>query len=343
MLLKNYWNLLLATLVFAYFTEVFLDVFITLKEKIVKRVETQIDAEKYKKFEFIKIFVSIFRKLKINIFFVYLFYFVSFLSFVLFIFIPILGQVGNVVKVGMERLPYILNNFKSILENFLKSYNIHISMEDIFSNLGNLMNVVLSTLTKLITAFISSLGDWLVLILLPLLGLYFIGAKREFIQWLENNFQESVVFFFKRFDHYQKLYIKAIIINIISIIVLSSLIFSFLIGLDGISYGIIYGLFSFIPIIGPILGSLPIIIISFSKSLALGVIMIVVVFLIQQLSDNLIMPKTVERFMVVNPFLSIISILGFYTIFNFWSIFIAVPLTLTIRDLIESQEGGDRN
>ncbi|MFN3659674.1 MAG: uL13 family ribosomal protein [Brevinematales bacterium] len=49
-LLKGYFNLLFATIIFAYFTEVLIEVFTKLKEKIVKNIEKiKFSGEKLKK------------------------------------------------------------------------------------------------------------------------------------------------------------------------------------------------------------------------------------------------------------------------------------------------------
>lgn len=321
-LLKGYLNLLLATIIFAYFTEVFIEIFTYLKEKFLAFFESK--EENYKKYNFL---FSLLKKLNINIFFVYFFYLVSFIFLIFFIFIPVLNRVILVMMSILKKTPAFLDNLKSIL---LK-YNVNID----FANLEKFIDFVVNGLIKFLGVIVSNLGDWVVLLLVPLLGIYFIDAKRDFLKWLEENFNNLIVEFFKIFDYYQKVYIKAILVNVLSIIVLSSIIFSFLFGLDGISYGVVYGLFSFVPIVGPLLGSLPVIVISFSKSVVDGVVVVVLVFLIQQISDNLVMPKTVERFMVITPFFSIISILAFYSLINFWAVFLAVPIALTLKNIIE--------
>ncbi|MCS6955636.1 MAG: hypothetical protein NZM44_04705, partial [Candidatus Calescibacterium sp.] len=250
-------NLLLATLVFAYFTEVFIDIFSSYKEKLLKSIESKMNVNRYRKFQLVFFLLGLFRKLRINVFFVYLFYLFAVLFFILFIFVPILGQVIGVMKIGLERVPYIVENIRQFIDKFLSGYNVTFDTNYVFGNLGNLVNVVLNAVAKFLGGVLSNLGDWFILILVPLLGLYFINAKKDFIEWLSVNFDNHLVSFFRMFDYYQKVYIRAILVNVLSIVILSSVVFSFFLGVDGVSYGVVYGLFSFIPIVGPILGSLP--------------------------------------------------------------------------------------
>lgn len=337
-LLKGFINLLLATIIFAYFTEVFLDVFSSLKEQILRTYEKNVIfffQNERKKPHF---FISLLKKLKITIFMVYVFYFSFFVVFVFFIFIPVSNKVLNVIKNGVTKIPIVFENLKNLFKGIVIKYNLPLDSDFLgtLSNLSRWLDIILNNLMSLLSNILSNLGDWFVLIFVPILALYFIQAKKEFFQWLENNLKGEVILVFKLFDQYQKTYIKAMLVNIFSIMILSSFIFSIFLGLEGVLYGIIYGLFSFIPLIGPFIGSLPVIIIGFGKSVYLGMFFVVLVFLIQQIADNFITPKITQRFLTINPFFSIISILGFYAIFNFWSIFFAIPLSLTLKGIIEN-------
>lgn len=327
-LLKGYSNLLLATVVFAYFTEVFIEIFSNAKSKITSFFEKDIQPDQK---HFSNYLFNLFKKLQINILFVYAFYFLFIVFLILFIFIPVLNQVSEVIKKALGNLPMVINK----LDELLTFYNVNLEL--VFKELGKFIDLIFSNFLKIVLGVISGLGNWLILFLVPLLGIYFIDAKNKFIDWIKANFDNTPVYvFFSSFDYYQKLYIKAILVNILTIVVLSSFVFGLILGVDGISYGIVYGLFSFIPLVGPILGSLPVIIFSFGKSLYLGIVAIVSVFIIQQISDNFVTPKVIEKMMIISPFLSIISILAFYGLFNFWAVFLAVPLILAIKAVIES-------
>lgn len=330
-LLKDYFNLILATIVFAYFTEVFIDVFSKLREKVINLWDKNFENDKIKKNQLITLFIGFFRKLRINVLFVYIFYLFFIIFLVLFIFIPVINNVKNVLSIGVSKFPLVLENLK----NLLVKYNIPVDISKNPVDIGKVVDFVLNYLIKLMGNLASNLGDWFILILVPLLSMYFISAKKQFLGWIKERELGLLSHFFIQFDRYQKVYVMAILTNILSIVVLSSIVFSLVLGIEGISFGVVYGLFSFIPLVGPVVGSLPVIIVSFSQSLFLGFGMIFVVFIIQQISDNFIMPKTVEKFLTINPFLSIISILGFYKFLGFWAVFLAVPLALTLISLIE--------
>ncbi|MFN3478626.1 MAG: AI-2E family transporter, partial [bacterium] len=300
-----------------------------LKEKILKNIENNLTKK--------NLLISFVKEMKIGILFVYVFYFLFFLIFVFGVFIPVMNQVMVVIKEGIAKVPEVIKNLKFWIENLSGKTNLPLEQNiyEIIGNLSKWLDIILSTVIKLLGNVLYNLGDWVFLILVPILGIYLIEAKKEFFNWLKDNVNGIIYNFFQTFDNYQKIYIKAILVNIFSITLLSSLLFSLFLGIEGILYGIVYGIFSFVPLIGPLVGGLPVIIVGFGKSLYLGIIFVFLAFIIQQIADNLITPRIVQKFLVINPFFSIVSILAFYGIFNFWTIFFAVPLSLSLKNMIE--------
>jgi predicted PurR-regulated permease PerM len=318
----------MATLVFAYFTEVFIEIFTSLKDKMLKNIEKN-SLNKSKFFGLIHNFVKVFH---INLIFVYSFYFIFSMFLIFFILIPIGKKVFLSLQMVINKIPLLIDVFKAFLINLNLKYNIDTSF---LNDFGKILNIVLENLIKFFSNFLLSFKDWLFIVLVPIFGIYFYNAKKDFFTWLDSNFSGIILSFFKYYDYYQKIYVKAILTNIFTIIILSSIVFTFLLGFSGIEFGVLYGLFSFIPVVGPIVGSLPVIIFSFSKSIYLGFVVLFFVIAIQQFADNFITPKTVEKYLALNPFLSIVSILAFYLFFGVWSVFLAIPLALTLKSIIE--------
>ena len=328
-LLKGYLNLILATIIFAYFTEVFIESFSNLKEKSLGFLSKQkfLNNRTFFIVEFIK-------RLKINVLFIYVFYLVFFILFIFFVFIPVVNQMVLVIKDGVNKLPTVIENLKNLFNSISYKYSLDISK--FWMELGKWLETILNMVIKFLGNILANMGDWVVLVFVPILGLYFIESKKDFLEWIQSNIKNELAQFFLFFDNYQKIYIKAILINIFSIILLSCVIFSLFLGFQGILFGIIYGLFSFIPVIGPIIGSLPVIIVAFGKSVYLGFVFIFLALIIQQISDNFITPKITQKLLVIKPFFTIISILAFYSVFGFWSVFLAVPLSLTLKSILDS-------
>lgn len=88
------------------------------------------------------------------------------------------------------------------------------------------------------------------------------------------------------------------------------------------------GIFEFVPYIGPILAAIPAILIAFNQSPALGFAVIIAVTLIQQLENNLLVPKIMERIVGLNPIVSIIAFLIGAKLFGTVGAIIAIPVAV---------------
>lgn len=343
-ILKDYINFILAIVVFSYFSEVFIDIFSKFKQKIQSKLDQKIQND-YKIIIFFKSFsLNFLRLIKINLAFIYLFYLFCIFLIIFVVIPPVFIDIKNIFSQIVNKLPNVLNNLNNfinsnaIINNFVLKNSINEIMNQIDFN--GLLKKYLEFIQKMIAYilnFIVSNLSILFFILVPLFSIYFFTSKESFKNWIFSNFDyvKGVDIFIESYDKYQKLYLRSILVNIISIIFISCLVFYLVFGFKGFSLGVLYGLFSFIPIIGPVLGSLPAIILGFSKSFFTGIFIIVLVFIIQQLSDNFIMPKIIKDNLNLNPLVTIFSILGLTKIFGVWAVFIAPPLTLAIKDLLE--------
>lgn len=88
------------------------------------------------------------------------------------------------------------------------------------------------------------------------------------------------------------------------------------------------GLLEVVPYLGPNLSALPAIIIAFSISPALAVLVVVAYFLIQQLEADILTPKIMQRVTGVNPIISIVAILIGYQIAGIVGALLAIPMAV---------------
>ncbi|MEX0616309.1 MAG: AI-2E family transporter [Candidatus Woykebacteria bacterium] len=100
---------------------------------------------------------------------------------------------------------------------------------------------------------------------------------------------------------------------------------------------VLAGLFEIISVIGPILASVPAIIIALvqygSPIPALGVAALYI--LVQQLENNLIVPKVMEKAVGVHPLAIILAILIGSSLFGIMGVVLAVPIAATIQVIVE--------
>ncbi len=106
----------------------------------------------------------------------------------------------------------------------------------------------------------------------------------------------------------------------------------------GIKYALVLaliaGLLELIPYAGPILSAIPAIIIALTISPLMGVFVVVLYFVIQQIENNFLVPKVMQHALGLNPLVTIIAILIGAKLGGIVGVIIAVPVATMASLLI---------
>lgn len=94
---------------------------------------------------------------------------------------------------------------------------------------------------------------------------------------------------------------------------------------------LIAGVFEAIPMVGPILGAIPAVLVAISISPATLISVIVAALVIQQIENNLLVPRIMNKVVGVNPFISILSITAFTSLYGIGGALTAIPLAAVIQ------------
>jgi predicted PurR-regulated permease PerM len=104
------------------------------------------------------------------------------------------------------------------------------------------------------------------------------------------------------------------------------------------------GITDLIPNIGATLGTIPVVIVGLLEEPWKGVVAGAVLILYQQVENNLITPKIFKETVEIHPFVSVVCVIVFTTLFGIVGALIAVPVTKSIEILIsvwrEGRGGG---
>jgi predicted PurR-regulated permease PerM len=112
-----------------------------------------------------------------------------------------------------------------------------------------------------------------------------------------------------------------------------------------LALGLLAGILAFIPYIGPILSSVPAIILGFAKEPISGVYVIAVFFVVQIIESNLITPFIERRSVWLPPAFTIFMQVLFTILFGFLGVLLASPLAavtllfvkkLYVEDVLEA-------
>lgn len=102
-----------------------------------------------------------------------------------------------------------------------------------------------------------------------------------------------------------------------------------------LTLAIIAAVFELVPFIGPIIAAVPAVILGFLQSTSLGLIVLLLYVVIQQLEGNLITPAVTRKLVGLNPVIVILALIAGGTLAGIVGVLIAIPITVTLVELFE--------
>ncbi len=109
--------------------------------------------------------------------------------------------------------------------------------------------------------------------------------------------------------------------------------------LIGLPYAFVLALFAglmeAVPLVGPVLGAVPAVVVAFSISPTTVVWVIVASVIIQQLENNLLVPRVMEHSVGVRPLVTLLALLTFGSFFGMLGALIAIPMAATVQLLLD--------
>lgn len=92
---------------------------------------------------------------------------------------------------------------------------------------------------------------------------------------------------------------------------------------------------NFVPFIGPVLGSVPALVVGLTQDMRTVLWVLGAVLLIQQLESYVLVPLVQKRAVKLPPFLGIFSILVFGALFGLMGVILAIPITVALLVLVQ--------
>jgi predicted PurR-regulated permease PerM len=109
-----------------------------------------------------------------------------------------------------------------------------------------------------------------------------------------------------------------------------------LIGLPNVLLLAIFaGLMEAIPVVGPVLGAVPALVIALSVSPLTALWVLLATVIIQQLENSLLVPRIMTRAVGVNPLVTLLALLAFGSLFGLLGALIALPLAAVIQLIVD--------
>jgi predicted PurR-regulated permease PerM len=105
-----------------------------------------------------------------------------------------------------------------------------------------------------------------------------------------------------------------------------------------LTLAIVASVFEIIPYFGPVLASVPAVLIGFGSSFPLGLIIMGLYIIIQQFENHLLYPLVVKKIIGVNPLIVIISLIVGYNLFGFLGMIISIPMATLLMEFVNDLE-----
>ncbi len=259
---------------------------------------------------------------------------------------PMIGQFNQL----MADLPIYTGRFNEFLSG-LKSYaasnnwldQVNNSLSGATSSLQNATSGLFSTLYNIVGGIFS-------LVIILVITFYMVveqGAIKKLIWSLTpENKQSYVMDLFNRMQIKIGLWLRGQLILCLAIFALTYVGLLML----GVKYALILaliaGLTEFIPYLGPLLGAVPAVFIAFTQSPALALFVIILYIVIQQIENNILVPKIMEKAVGMNPIISIAVLIAGFSIAGVMGALLSIPVAtaalVVFDDLIHKKRSKEK-
>ena len=242
-------------------------------------------------------------------------------------------------KYAADRLPHVLETFSrkaQVLNNYLsKNFPDYLGTIDIMDRVERMISLMLTDLSKILGGLFSSIYGFLItlvyLVFIPLFSYYFIkdyGSIRRGLKELIP--KRSRGYFTEKIEQLNRILSSFIRGQAIVVLILAFL-YSLGLGLIGLPFAILIGIFAglgdIIPYVGTILGLIASIIIGFAHFQDVEkLLLIVLVFaLVKGLENWFFYPKIVGHEVGLHFIFVLMSIIIFGQFFGFWGLLVSIP------------------
>jgi predicted PurR-regulated permease PerM len=246
---------------------------------------------------------------------------------------PLTDQINQLARSFPEYFQQLIQSFSGL--QVVEGQSI---AQSIRTSLGSVQQS-LSTATQGVFSVLASIfGSIVFFIAVLVITFYMVINEELFIktiqQFTPKKYSNYVVQFIKRVQEKLGRWLRGQLLLMFFIFVITYVVL-LIIGVKfALVLALIAGILELIPFVGPILSAIPAIIIALSQSPLLAVLVIVAYFLIQQVENNLLVPKIMQKAVGLNPIITIIVILIGAKLGGIVGAILAVPVATVLSMLL---------
>ncbi len=239
-------------------------------------------------------------------------------------------------------VPFILSQFQLLLEHFpdyvkqtFKTLNLHTNTSQINSFADSQVTSISRNAFDLTTGVFGGIFSSLTIIVISFyLLLDHDELKHKLASLFEKKDQEKAIQTFAHVEERLGAWLRGQLVLSLAVGLMAWVALTIV----GVSFAlplaVLTGILEIAPIIGPIISSVPAIIVAFSVSPTLGLIVALVFLLIQQIENNILVPKIMERAVGLHPVVVIIGVIVGGQLAGVMGALLAVPFISMLSILL---------
>lgn len=243
-----------------------------------------------------------------------------------------IGQLANDAPVYVERF----NEFFSRFKDYTAA---HGWLNNIKDSLGANSTGLETAAGSFFTTIFGFFGGVFSVIIVLVITFYMIVEENAIkkVLWSitpEKN-QSYVMELFNRAQRKMGLWLRGQLILCFIIFALTYLGLSLLNVKYALILALIAGLTEFIPYLGPFIGAVPAVFLAFTQSPILAGAVIILYVFIQQVENNLLVPKVMEKTVGLNPIISIAAIMIGFSIGGILGALLSIPVATAVMVVVD--------
>lgn len=272
---------------------------------------------------------------------------IGILSFMVYKVVPqIVDNINNIVNFIMDGnvdVVEIINNLKGKIDSryidFLTDYILQAS-----ESVKNTINKLLVDMSNILMRFLKNIGSSTFTVITSfIINIYMLVEKEDILArgrrliyaYFNEKNSRKILTIFSRSNKIFKSFLNGKLLDSAIVGVICVIAFY----LFKVPYaplmGTIIGFFNIIPFFGPIIGSVPVIAVSFFLSPTKAITALIIILVIQQLDANILDPRIVGGNVGVSPFWIITSVTVAGNLFGIPGMVLGVPAVVLIKTIVE--------
>lgn len=254
-----------------------------------------------------------------------------------------INNIASYLGRGEYDVTEIINNIKNKINNEQANTVANYILEA-NENVKTVINNILSKLSSSLMKSVSNIGSSMVTIVTSfIINIYMLSEKEELLNtgrrfvfaFLDEKCAKKTIRIFQEANKVFKSFINGKLIDSTIVGVMCVIAFIFFKIPYATLLGLVIGLFNVIPYFGPIIGSVPVVLVSFFIDPPKALTAIIIILVIQQIDGNFLDPRIVGRNVGVSPFYIITSVTIGGRLFGIPGMLIGVPTVVLFKNIIE--------